>query len=149
MSADEPRVAQDARIRSTSQALITPPKPICLVSFILARFWEAGQKKDDDESIGHEGGRKSLGTLQRNPDKDPAKYTSTDVGHTRRAARYILSASLMHAHPLGKTADRVVTQSYCKRHLTQESKLKETETNEEFEKTNSTKSLKVPSTTEI
>ncbi|WVR05456.1 hypothetical protein IAU60_002472 [Kwoniella sp. DSM 27419] len=79
-----------------------------------------GFKKDDGsgESIGHESGRKIVDILQRNPDKDPSKYTEEDKEHMRRVV------------------------SYCKRHLAQEGKLKETKTPEELEQTKSTRSLK-------
>ncbi|KAK8869599.1 hypothetical protein IAR55_000166 [Kwoniella newhampshirensis] len=79
-----------------------------------------GFKKDDGsgESIGHESGRKIVDILKRNPDKDPSKYTREDVEHMRRVV------------------------SYCKRHLAQESKLKETKGSEELEKSKSTRSLK-------
>ncbi|OCF71592.1 hypothetical protein I204_07651 [Kwoniella mangroviensis CBS 8886] len=79
-----------------------------------------GYQKDDGsgESIGHESGRKIVDILKRNPDKDPSKYTEEDKEHMRRVV------------------------SYCKRHLAQEGKLKETKTPEELEKTKSTRSLK-------
>ncbi|WVW82812.1 hypothetical protein I302_104824 [Kwoniella bestiolae CBS 10118] len=77
------------------------------------------QKEDGSgESIGHESGRKIVDILKRNPDKDPSKYTEEDKEHMRRVV------------------------SYCKRHLAQEGKLKETKTPEELEKTKSTRSLK-------
>ncbi len=92
--------------------------------------------KDDGsgESIGHESGRKIVDILQRNPSKvsllhpilqyltdmwqDPSKFTEDDKEHMRRVV------------------------SYCKRHLAQEGKLKETKGPEELEKTKSTRSLK-------
>ncbi|WRT67390.1 uncharacterized protein IL334_004361 [Kwoniella shivajii] len=79
-----------------------------------------GFTKEDGsgESIGHESGRKIVDILTRNPDQDPSKYTEEDVEHMRRVV------------------------SYCKRHLAQEGKLKETKTPEELEKTKSTRSLK-------
>ncbi|WWD16139.1 hypothetical protein CI109_100564 [Kwoniella shandongensis] len=79
-----------------------------------------GFKKDDGsgESIGHESGRKIVEILKRNPDKDPSKYTDEDVDHMRRVV------------------------SYCKRHLAQETKLKDSKSPEELEKSKSTRSLK-------
>ncbi|WVF71957.1 hypothetical protein IAT40_006767 [Kwoniella sp. CBS 6097] len=79
-----------------------------------------GWSKDDGsgESIGHESGRKIVDILKRNPDKDPSKYTDEDKEHMRRVV------------------------SYCKRHLAQEDKLKESKSPEELEKTKSTRSLK-------
>ncbi|WVQ98956.1 hypothetical protein IAU59_006088 [Kwoniella sp. CBS 9459] len=79
-----------------------------------------GYSKDDGsgESIGHESGRKIVDILKRNPDKDPSKYTDEDKEHMRRVV------------------------SYCKRHLAQEDKLKESKSPEELEKTKSTRSLK-------
>lgn len=50
--------------------------------------------------------------------QDPAKYTDEQVDHMRRVV------------------------SYCARHLAQEEKMKDTKTEEELEKTKSTKSLK-------
>ncbi|OCF44177.1 hypothetical protein I317_01969 [Kwoniella heveanensis CBS 569] len=79
-----------------------------------------GWSKDDGsgESIGHESGRKIVDILKRNPDKDPSKYTDEDKEHMRRVV------------------------SYCKRHLAQEDKLKESKSPEELEQTKSTRSLK-------
>lgn len=50
--------------------------------------------------------------------QDPSKYTDEQVDHMRRVV------------------------SYCARHLAQEEKMKDTKTEEELEKTKSTKSLK-------
>ncbi|BFZ62656.1 hypothetical protein YB2330_003759 [Saitoella coloradoensis] len=79
-----------------------------------------GQMKNDGsgESKGHESGRIIVDILERNPEKDDEKYTDEDVEHMRRVV------------------------SYCKRHLAQEGKLKETKSEEELENANSTKSLK-------
>lgn len=70
------------------------------------------------EAIGHESGRKIVDILKRNPSKDPSKYTEEDKEHMRRVV------------------------SYCKRHLAQEGKLKETKGLEDLEKSKSTRSLK-------
>ncbi|CAD6571671.1 MAG: hypothetical protein TREMPRED_000347 [Tremellales sp. Tagirdzhanova-0007] len=79
-----------------------------------------GLSKEDGsgESIGHESGRKIVDILRRNPEKEPSKYTEEDKEHMRRVV------------------------SYCKRHLAQEGKLKETKGPEELEKSKSTRSLK-------
>ncbi|KAI9637957.1 uncharacterized protein MKK02DRAFT_31493 [Dioszegia hungarica] len=77
-----------------------------------------GQKKEDGEAIGHESGRKIVDILKRNPEKDPSKYTEEDQEHMRRVV------------------------SYCKRHLAQESHLKDEKTEEELEGMKSTLSLK-------
>ncbi|WWC60849.1 uncharacterized protein I303_103425 [Kwoniella dejecticola CBS 10117] len=77
------------------------------------------QKEDGSgESIGHESGRKIVDILKRNSSKDPSKYTDEDKEHMRKVV------------------------SYCKRHLAQEGKLKETKGPEELEKSKSTRSLK-------
>ncbi|KAH8677916.1 hypothetical protein BX600DRAFT_506911 [Xylariales sp. PMI_506] len=63
----------------------------------------AGWSKDDGsgETIGHESGRKIIDILERNPKKDPSKYTEEDIGHMRRVV------------------------AYCKRHLAQEGQAKQ------------------------
>jgi hypothetical protein len=70
------------------------------------------------QTTGHESGRKIVDILKRNPKKDEDKYTDEDVEHMRKVV------------------------SYCKRHLAQENKMKETKSPEELEQTKSTKSLK-------
>ena len=57
--------------------------------------------------------------LERNPNKEEDKYTEEDLQHMRKVV------------------------SYCKRHLAQEDKMKDTKSPEELEQTKSTKSLKV------
>lgn len=57
--------------------------------------------------------------LERNPNKEEDKYTEEDLQHMRKVV------------------------SYCKRHLAQEDKLKDTKSPEELEGMKSTKSLKV------
>lgn len=71
-----------------------------------------------DETRGHESGRKIVEILKKNPKKDASKYDEDDLEHMRKVV------------------------SYCKRHLAQESKMKETKSKEELEQTKSTKSLK-------
>ncbi|KAL9120885.1 MAG: hypothetical protein Q9187_002564 [Circinaria calcarea] len=63
----------------------------------------AGWKKADEsgETIGHESGRKIVGILKKNPDKDPDKYDEEDIAHMRKVV------------------------AYCKRHLAQEGKAKQ------------------------
>jgi len=80
----------------------------------------SGWKNDssEGETVGHESGRKIVDILKRNPKKDEDKYTDEDVEHMRKVV------------------------SYCKRHLAQENKMKETKSPEELEQTKSTKSLK-------
>ncbi|PWN99573.1 hypothetical protein FA09DRAFT_328380 [Tilletiopsis washingtonensis] len=72
---------------------------------------------DGDESVGHQSGRKIVDILQRNPKKDPSKYTDEDLAHMRKVA------------------------SYCKRHLAQESQLKDKKSEAELRETKSFKSL--------
>ncbi|QKX59714.1 uncharacterized protein TRUGW13939_06854 [Talaromyces rugulosus] len=50
----------------------------------------------DNETIGHESGRKIVSILQKNPCKDPDRYDGEDIQHMRRVV------------------------AYCKRHLAQE-----------------------------
>ncbi|KAJ9114180.1 hypothetical protein QFC20_001696 [Naganishia adeliensis] len=80
----------------------------------------AGWPKEnaDGETIGHESGKRIVEILRDNPTKDASKYTDEQVDHMRRVV------------------------SYCARHLAQEEKMKDTKTEEELEKTKSTKSLK-------
>ncbi|KAG8951076.1 hypothetical protein FRC03_012644 [Tulasnella sp. 419] len=100
---------------------------------------QAGWQKDDGsgETIGHDrcalpmvsfsltlpcsspthSGRKIVDILTRNPKKEPAAYAEHDIAHMRKVV------------------------SYCKRHLAQESRLKDTKSPEELEQTKSTKSL--------
>ncbi|EIW70054.1 hypothetical protein TREMEDRAFT_61817 [Tremella mesenterica DSM 1558] len=75
-------------------------------------------QEGSSESIGHESGRKIVDILRRNPSKSEDKYTEEDIEHMRKVV------------------------SYCKRHLAQEGKMKETKSPEELEKTKSTRSLK-------
>ncbi|KAG8926034.1 hypothetical protein FRC02_009258 [Tulasnella sp. 418] len=81
---------------------------------------QAGWQKDDGsgETIGHDSGRKIVDILSRNPERQPDAYTEDDIAHMRKVV------------------------SYCKRHLAQESRLKDTKSSEELEQTKSTKSLK-------
>ena len=94
--------------------------------------WKSGA---DEETVGHESGRKIMyvpsstaeyyadvllrDILERNPNKEEDKYTEEDLQHMRKVV------------------------SYCKRHLAQEDKLKDTKSPEELEGMKSTKSLKV------
>ncbi|UZJ57327.1 hypothetical protein CBS101457_006647 [Exobasidium rhododendri] len=79
----------------------------------------AGFKESEGgESVGHDSGRKIVDILKRNPKKDESKYTEEDLAHMRKVV------------------------SYCKRHLAQESKMKETKSTEEMEQTKSVKSLR-------
>ncbi|GHJ84987.1 hypothetical protein NliqN6_1389 [Naganishia liquefaciens] len=80
----------------------------------------AGWPKEgaDGETVGHDSGKKITEILRSNPNKDPSKYTDEQVDHMRRVV------------------------SYCARHLAQEERMKDTKTEEELEKTKSTKSLK-------
>ncbi|KAK9900808.1 hypothetical protein P389DRAFT_177513 [Cystobasidium minutum MCA 4210] len=77
--------------------------------------WTGG---GDGETVGHSSGRHIVDILKRNPKKDADKYTDEDLQHMRKVV------------------------SYCKRHLAQEDKMKETKSKEELEQTKSTKSLK-------
>ncbi|KAK4684291.1 hypothetical protein P7C73_g5900, partial [Tremellales sp. Uapishka_1] len=72
----------------------------------------------ENESIGHESGRKIVDILTRNPDKDADKYTDEDIEHMRRVV------------------------SYCKRHMAQEDHLKSEKSPEELMQSKSTRSLK-------
>ncbi|KAJ9110308.1 hypothetical protein QFC19_001711 [Naganishia cerealis] len=93
----------------------------------------AGWPKEggEGETIAHESGKKIVEILRENPDKAKAnafycgaalknasKYTDEQVDHMRRVV------------------------SYCARHLAQEEKMKETKSEDDLEKTKSTKSLK-------
>ncbi|CAO1616229.1 unnamed protein product [Sympodiomycopsis kandeliae] len=77
--------------------------------------WTGGQ---GGETVGHESGRNIIDILKRNPSKKADKYTEDDIAHMRKVV------------------------SYCKRHLAQESKMKETKSKEELEQTKSVRSLK-------
>ncbi|KAL9935038.1 hypothetical protein V8E36_006114 [Tilletia maclaganii] len=79
----------------------------------------SGWGGEGGETVGHNSGTKIVDILRRNPDKDPEKYTEDDLAHMRKVA------------------------SYCKRHLAQEDKLKESKSREELEEAKSTKSLKM------
>ncbi|KZT50131.1 hypothetical protein CALCODRAFT_216518 [Calocera cornea HHB12733] len=78
--------------------------------------WQGGS--ESGETIGHESGRTIVDILKRNPSKDANKYTEDDIAHMRKVV------------------------SYCKRHLAQEEKLKDSKSPEELEQTKSTRSLK-------
>lgn len=78
----------------------------------------SGWGDQQGESVGHESGRKITDILKRNPKKDPSKYTDEDKEHMRKVA------------------------SYCKRHLAQESKLKDSKSKEELQQTKAYRSLK-------
>ncbi|GAA6025573.1 hypothetical protein JCM8202_001675 [Rhodotorula sphaerocarpa] len=82
----------------------------------------AGWSKDNsgkgEESVGHESGRKIIDILERNPKKDPSKYTDEDLQHMRKVA------------------------AYCARHMKQESHMIDEKDDEELEKTKSTRSLR-------
>ena len=78
----------------------------------------SGWGDEGGESVGHESGRKITDILKRNPKKDPSKYTDEDKEHMRKVA------------------------SYCKRHLAQESKLKDSKSKEELQQTKAYRSLK-------
>ncbi|KAE8231542.1 hypothetical protein CF326_g3444 [Tilletia indica] len=79
--------------------------------------WTGGDD-GDGETVGHNSGRKIVDILRRNPSKDAEKYTEEDLAHMRKVA------------------------SYCKRHIAQEDKLKQSKSPEELEQTKNTKSLK-------
>ena len=66
---------------------------------------------------GHESGRKIVDILQRNPKKQEDKYTEEDIQHMRKVV------------------------SYCKRHLAQEDKMKQTKSPEELEQVGDCRSL--------
>ncbi|KAK0535241.1 hypothetical protein OC835_002435 [Tilletia horrida] len=78
----------------------------------------AGWGGEGGETVGHNSGRQIVDILRRNPDKNPENYTEDDLAHMRKVT------------------------SYCKRHLAQEDKLKQSKSPEELEQTKSTKSLK-------
>lgn len=78
----------------------------------------AGWGGESGETVGHESGRNIVDILKRNPQKKADKYTEDDIAHMRKVV------------------------SYCKRHLAQESKMKETKSKEELEQTKSVRSLK-------
>lgn len=78
----------------------------------------SGWGDEGGESVGHESGRKITDILKRNPKKDPSKYTDEDKEHMRKVA------------------------SYCKRHLAQEAKLKDSKSKEELQQTKAYRSLK-------
>ncbi|EJT98347.1 hypothetical protein DACRYDRAFT_110789 [Dacryopinax primogenitus] len=79
----------------------------------------AGWRADESgETVGHESGRKIVDILKRNPSKTVEKYTEDDIAHMRKVV------------------------SYCKRHLAQEEKLKESKSAQELADTKSTRSLK-------
>ena len=46
---------------------------------------EVGQKKDDDESIGHKSGRRIIELLQ----KKENKYTDDDISHMNKVISYV------------------------------------------------------------
>jgi hypothetical protein len=64
--------------------------------------------------VGHDSGTRIADILRRNPERDPEAYEEEDMAHMRKVV------------------------AYCKRHLAQEDKLKETKTEEELEHTKST-----------
>jgi len=78
--------------------------------------WTGG--KGEGETVGHESGRKIVEILESNPDKDPEQYSSEQLAHMKKV------------------------NAYCKRHLAQEDKLKDSKSKEELAETKSTKSLK-------
>ncbi|EAW07010.1 DUF3140 domain-containing protein [Aspergillus clavatus NRRL 1] len=60
----------------------------------------AGWKRDSDETVGHESGRRIVEILEQNPSKDPGGYSDDDIAHMRKVV------------------------SYCKRHLAREGHVK-------------------------
>jgi hypothetical protein len=64
--------------------------------------------------VGIESGHKIMSILRKNPKKQASKYDDNDLVHMRKV------------------------NAYCKRHLAQENKLKDTKTPEELEHTKST-----------
>ncbi|CAO1625928.1 unnamed protein product [Parajaminaea phylloscopi] len=78
----------------------------------------SGWGGEDGETKGHNSGRNIVEILKKNPKKDPSKYDDDDLTHMRKVV------------------------SYCKRHLAQESSLKERKSKEELEQSKSTRSLK-------
>jgi hypothetical protein len=78
----------------------------------------AGWGGESGETVGHESGRKIVDILKRNPKKDASKYTEDDLQHMRKVA------------------------SYCKRHLAQEGKLKDSKSEEELKESKAYRSLK-------
>lgn len=78
----------------------------------------AGWGGESGETVGHESGRNIVDILKRNPKKQEDKYTEDDIAHMRKVV------------------------SYCKRHLAQEAKMKETKSKEELEQTKSVRSLR-------
>lgn len=77
--------------------------------------WTNGE---EGETVGHDSGNKISAILRRNPDKKADKYTDQDLQHMRKVV------------------------SYNKRHLAQESHLKEKKTDDELRQTKSYRSLK-------
>ncbi|KAJ5240886.1 uncharacterized protein N7469_002477 [Penicillium citrinum] len=49
---------------------------------------ESGWQGDSGETIGHESGRKIVDILSHNPNKDPSKYSDSDIDHMRRVVAY-------------------------------------------------------------
>ncbi|KAK0542771.1 hypothetical protein OC846_005716 [Tilletia horrida] len=78
----------------------------------------AGWGGESGETVGHNSGRHIVQILRNNPDKDAEKYSEDDLAHMRKVV------------------------AYCKRHIAQEDKLKQSKSPEELEQTKSAKSLK-------
>lgn len=90
-----------------------------LEDWLKSEFSEsAGWGGDSGETVGHNSGRRIVEILKKNPTKDPSKYDEDDLAHMRKVV------------------------SYCKRHLAQESSLKERKNKEELEGSKSTRSLR-------
>ncbi|KAG0656684.1 hypothetical protein C6P46_006986 [Rhodotorula mucilaginosa] len=89
----------------------------------------SGKVKEGEESVGHESGRKIIDILERNPKKDPSKYTDEDLQHMRKGADLGFSLILDLA-------------AYCARHTKQESHMLDEKSDEELEKTKSVRSLR-------
>ncbi|KAI0694904.1 hypothetical protein BC835DRAFT_994257 [Cytidiella melzeri] len=79
---------------------------------------EDPMSKKAGTGVGLESAAKIIEILKKNPTKDPDEYDDEDLDHMRKVV------------------------GYTKRHLAQESHLKETKTEAELEKTKSTISLK-------
>ena len=75
----------------------------------MQRRYSLQNKIAEGWKTGHESGRKIVDILQRNPKKQEDKYTEEDIQHMRKVV------------------------SYCKRHLAQEDKMKQTKTPEQLE----------------
>ncbi|KAI0094996.1 hypothetical protein BDY19DRAFT_915802 [Irpex rosettiformis] len=84
----------------------------------LEEWLQDPQSKKAGTGVGIESAAKIIEILKKNPTKDPSKYDEEDLEHMRKVV------------------------GYNKRHLAQESHLKDTKTKEELANTKSTISLK-------